>query len=381
MKAKKSIIYFMLAVFAVCSVAAQNNLETKDFVANETNVKTLGRTYFADDVLWMGFSSSGVEFEINAKKLDITFSGDSGAVMRRDNGSAARVVVFVNGERKLDEMLLSRSKTFKVFEESEPVKGLVQIIKVSESANSLAGIKKITVDPEGTVTPAAKRDLKIEFVGDSITCGYGVDDLNRNNHFKTSTEDNTKTYAYKTAQNLNADYSMVSVSGWGIASGYSSDGKKNTGCLIPSIYEKTGFSWNNINGKAIQNFDWDFSKFVPDFVVVNLGTNDSSYTKGESKKIDEYKSEYVKFLKTIRKNNPDAKIICTLGIMGQDLCDAIEDVVKIYSQETGDTKVYSLKFDVQKESDGIAADWHPSEKTHQKTAALLTKKIQTLMGE
>lgn len=49
----------------------------------------------------------------------------------------------------------------------------------------------------------------MEFIGDSITCGYGVDDPDKEHHFKTATEDVTKAYAYKTALALNADYSMV----------------------------------------------------------------------------------------------------------------------------------------------------------------------------
>lgn len=380
MKTKK-IILFLLIGFIVSGCFAQVNTETTDYVANDTNVKFLGRTYFNKDILWMGFTDSGVEFEVNAKRLDVTFAGDSGSNIRKDNGSAARVAVFVNGERMLDEMLLGKEKTFTVFDQEEEISGLVQIIKISECANSIAGIKKITLDTDGTIVPAAERKLKIEFIGDSITCGYGVDDLNRNNHFKTSTEDGTKTYAYKTAKNLDADYSMVSMSGWGIVSGYTSDGSKQSGSLIPSIYEKTGYSWNNINGKSLQSVAWDFSRFVPDVVVINLGTNDASYTKGNQKKIDEYKTAYIKFLKTVREKNPDAKIICSLGIMGQDLYPAIEDMVKSYKAETGDSEVFALKFENQRDSDGIAADWHPSEKTHAKAAALLTKKIKELNGD
>ena len=74
---------------------------------------------------------------------------------------------------------------------------------------------------------------KIEFIGDSITAGYGVDDEVKEHGFSTATEDVTKTYAYKTAAALQADYSIVAYSGHGIISGYTGDGEKNTGLLIP----------------------------------------------------------------------------------------------------------------------------------------------------
>ena len=102
-----------------------------------------------------------------------------------------------------------------------------------------------SVNENGIVTPGKEREFKIEFVGDSITCGYGVDDPVKEHHFKTSTEDATKTYAFKTAQALNADWSFVSVSGWGIISGYTGDAKKNANSVIPRVYDKLGFSWGN----------------------------------------------------------------------------------------------------------------------------------------
>lgn len=355
------------------------NTETKTHYLTSENVKLLGRSYFISDWLWMPYSSTGVEFNVNAKRLDVTFTGDSGAKNANET-NAARVAVFVNGERKLDELIFDSEVTFTVFDEAEEISGEVQILKISEAANSTAGIACIALDKDGTFSPTTPKDLKIEFIGDSITCGYGVDDLNRNNHFKTSTEDNTKTYAYKAAKALNADYSMVSISGWGIISGYTGNDTKNAGSQLPQYYDKLGFSWgNSFMGAKPQAIKWDFSQFQPDIVVINLGTNDASYTKGKADRIDEYKAAYIEFLKTIREKNPDAHIICSLGIMGQDLCPAVESVVTEYKALTGDEKITYLKFANQNQADGIAADWHPSEKTHTKAATLLVNTINEIL--
>ena len=353
------------------------NPNTIDFIPDSAHVKHLGRSIFKNDQLVMAYSSTGVEFNVKAKRLDVTIEGDNSAT-GTDNGNAARVVAFVNGERKLDKMILSKSQSFIIFNSEEISEGEVRIIKVSEATSSIAAISKITVDEDGTISPTNPRNLKIEFIGDSITCGYGVDDLVKEHHFKTSTEDNSKTYAYKTAQNLNADYSMVCASGWGIISGYSGNGTKQEAQQLPLFYDKLAVGWSSIASVSPKNTDWDFSSFVPDFIVVNLGTNDASYTKGASKKVAEYKDAYIDFLKDIRAKNPQAYIICSLGIMGQDLYPAIETAVSEYKAATGDEKVCPLKFANQSMGDGIAADWHPSEKTHAKAAALLTAKIKEL---
>lgn len=332
------------------------------------------------DSLLLCFSGTGAAFEVNAKRLDVEFIGDSNTNGAVDLDNGARVAVFVNGERKLDKIISKSKEVVTIFNEKKPVSGEVEILKVSESTNSLAGISKIILDKEGSIKPAAKKDLKIEFIGDSITCGYGVDDPVKENHFKTSTEDNTKTYAYKTAKALGADYSMVCLSGFGILSGYTNNGRKNTNSLLPKYYEKLGFTWNTtINGINPGNKDWNFHQFVPDFIVINLGTNDNSYVKKDEEKTEEFKSAYKAFLKQIRKNNPDASIVCSLGMMGTDLCKAVEEVVEEYSAETGDNKVTSLRFSNQNMADGIAADWHPSEKTHEKAALVLTSKIKRLL--
>lgn len=117
----------------------------------------------------------------------------------------------------------------------------------------------------------------IEFVGDSITCGYGVDAKDQNENFKTLTENFSKTYAYLAAQALDADYSVVAFSGHGIISGYSGDGTKNAEGTLPKYYTKLGRN-ENYPG------DWDFENHQPDFVVINLGTNDNTYVKGDETK-------------------------------------------------------------------------------------------------
>lgn len=377
---KKNLFAFLTVSLLFLGCLYGNTTTSIDYIPDADHVKALGRALFFDDMLLMGYSCTGAEFKVKAKHLDITITGDNKANMPVDNGSAARIVVFVDGERKLDEMILSPSQTFTVFDNTQAHEALVRVIKVSEATSSLAAISKITTDKDGVIYPAEERKLKLEFIGDSITCGYGVDDLDRNHHFKTSTEDGSKTYAYKTAANLDADYSMVSISGWGIISGYSGDGKKQANSQLPRYYDRLAVSWSTIAGVDPKVVRWDFNSFVPDIVVVNLGTNDSSYTKKDHSKIAEYKDAYVEFLKDIRAKNEKAYIICSLGMMGQDLCAAVKEAVTEYSSLTGDTRICDLKFANQSFADGIAADWHPSEKTHEKAANLLTAKIKEIMA-
>lgn len=357
-------------------------LSLKSFTASSDNVKLLGRNYLGSDgTLWVVQSASGIEFSFKGTKASVTIMGDSGAGNPSNAGSEARVAVYVNGELVMDELVKEAEKTYDIFSSDSETENTVRIIKLSESANSTFGIKRIDAECTGGLTPSAEKALKIEFIGDSITCGYGVDDEVKEHHFSTATENAEKTYAFKTAEVLDADWSFVSYSGHGIISGYSDNGQKKSDQTVPQYYSKLGRSYGSKCGDfLVQDKEWDFGSFVPDVIVINLGTNDDSYCKGDEEKALEYAEAYAAFLEEIRSHNSDAQIICTLGIMGDRLYPAVEAAVSEYTEKTGDTKVCAMKFDVQAPSDGYAADWHPTEATHEKAAQKLTEYIKVLLN-
>lgn len=347
----------------------------RTYEAEEQYVKMLGRTHNENGILWLAHSASGVEFTVKGTQCSVKIVGDS-MISAEDN--QARFAAYVDGERVVDEMITQSEVTYDVFTYDEEKEVTVRLMKISEAANSILGIDEITVTSEEDIAPTEEKELKIEFIGDSITCGYGVDDEDRNHHFSTKTEDATKAYAYKTAELLDADYSLVSYSGHGIVSGYTTQGKKVAAQQLPNKYEclaiSSGTGYNGFNAAGV---DWDFSRFVPDIIVINLGTNDNSYTGKDEELIKEYSDGYVKFLEKVRKNNADAHIICAFGVMGADLYDAICTAAENYTAETGDTNISTLRLSTQDGSTGYAADWHPTAATHDIAASELADYIST----
>ncbi|HHU70725.1 MAG TPA: SGNH/GDSL hydrolase family protein [Clostridiales bacterium] len=346
----------------------------KRFRANANAVKQLGRTYYSEeDILWCALSGSGIEYKFSGNKCTINIVGDSVST-REDVDNHARIGIYVNNQRVVDDMISKKDKEYVVIDEGEVIEATIKILKLSETAMSTFGIASIDVEG-GTIEPTEKKNLLIEFVGDSITCGYGVDDEDPEHNFSTKTEDVTRAYAYKTAEALDADYSMVSISGYGIISGYTTGEEPITNQLIPQYYEKLGFSYGDFGAEKPQDIPWDFSLRQPDIVVINLGTNDSSYTKDHEDRIASFSQEYGVFIKRIRELNPEAAIICSLGIMGTQLYPSIELAVNTYMVETADVNIHLLRFDEQRHEDGFVADWHPTEITHIKAAKKLVDKI------
>lgn len=372
----------LLLALPASAESAANEEETIMYTVtpNWENVKPLGRTHQLEDSLWLCFSGSGAEFAFHGSRCEVTIAGDINAYpSKRDE--LVRIAIYVDGVRVVDDMIDAKEKTYTVMDEETVRDAVVRIVKLSETAMSTCGVKAISVDDPAGIRPTAAKARKIEFIGDSITCGYGVDDEVAEHHFSTTTEDVTRAYAYRTAEMLDADYSMVSISGYGIISGYTATGEeKVTAQQLPKFYEKLGFSYGTYQKKIAATIKWDFDAFVPDVIVINLGTNDDSYTLTYADRKEEYRAAYVEFLKVVRKNNPNARILCTLGVMGDRLYPTVSKAVADYTAETGDTNISCMKFSVQNPADGYAADWHPTAATHGKAAEKLVKELQRLMG-
>ena len=184
-----------------------------------------------------------------------------------------------------------------------------------------------------------------------------------------------KSYAYIAADLLGADYSLFSYSGYGIISGYSGNGVRNTRELLPPYYESCGFSYSSVNGTKLQDIPWDFSAFVPDIIVLNLGTNDNSFCAFHNESYREFEDSYLAFLKVVRRCNPNAHIICSLGIMLTEPLPYIENAVK----RLGDSNVSVFRYTMQNGLLGFGSNWHPSEDTQRRAGEELAEYIKSIL--
>jgi lysophospholipase L1-like esterase len=211
----------------------------------------------------------------------------------------------------------------------------------------------------------AKRNL--EFIGDSITCGYGDEAAGVDVPVSPDNSDHFMAYAAVATRMLGAEHVSVSVSGIRLTE---SPGRDS----MPTVYRRTD--------PNSQESQWDFSKGpMPDAVVINLGTNDF---RGDEVTEAEWKKSYAEFLDFVRAKRPQAHIFLTDGPMMdgpklENLRRWNRDIAEL-RHAAGDMKVHVLDFDVQKATDGYGSDWHPSVKTHEIMAEKLVAAIRTLVG-
>jgi len=153
---------------------------------------------------------------------------------------------------------------------------------------------------------------KMEFYGNSITEGASVHDYSGNDRWDSTFTDNYVAYGAVTARHYHASYTCIARGGIGLLVSW-----------YPLIMPEM---WDRLNPDDPES-KWDFSKYTPDIVVVNLFQNDAPLFQhpehpqivarfhGKIPGEKEIVAAYQDFIKKIREVYPRARIICTLGSM------------------------------------------------------------------
>ncbi len=226
-------------------------------------------------------------------------------------------------------------------------KHTIEVYRQNEASICAILLKSITMKGVPCERPK-DRDLLIEFIGDSITVGFGnlVSNSEENPGFSKNS-DATSTYAFLTAKNLNADIAATCRSGHMFS---------GTNPLFSDFYNQINWIRDNTKYTPTRH---------PDIIVINLGTNDGNH--GDMTTLTEYT---VTALETIRAVHPDAKIVWAYGMGGTSVQSRITKGIEEFGGEAKGVYYCALPTDY---SGGKS---HPSLAGHKNAADILTKFIK-----
>ncbi len=248
--------------------------------------------------------------------------------------------VLIDGKYSDKIKVLKGKNTYTVATNLDNNAHVIQIFKATNTDERVTDFYGFLVEENAKILKQKhKKQLKMEFFGDSITAGHGVEvkDGDPDTYF-AEFFNNYFTYAAVTARHFNAQYYNTSKSGIGITVSWDK-------AIMPEIYHRL-----NPNDSTSQ---WDFSKYQPDIVVVNLFQNDNSLVLkpeheqfkkrfGNTKPSEDFIiNAYADFIQSLRKVYPNANIICTLGNM-----DVVNEgskwpsYIKAAAKGLNDNKVY-----------------------------------------
>jgi lysophospholipase L1-like esterase len=202
---------------------------------------------------------------------------------------------------------------------------------------------------------------KIEFIGNSITCGAGSDEsvVPCNSGQWYDQHNAYMSYGPVTARSLNAEWMLTAVSGIGLTR--SCCGMTLT---MPDVFDKVSLSENKLL--------WDFT-YQPDVVTVCLGQNDGIQDSTV------FCSTYVGFIQQLRSRYPETSIVCLTSPMADEqLTFAMKKYIHAVVEachERNDLNVYEYFF-AKRYFNGCGT--HPDLKEHQLIAGELSTFIRKL---
>ncbi|WP_291860110.1 SGNH/GDSL hydrolase family protein [Marinilabilia sp.] len=310
------------------------------------------------------------QFSYSGVSIRACFEGSGISAVLEDEKGENRYNIILDGVVVNQVSTKQGKHTYLLAEGLEDTGHEIEIFKRTELIFGKTSFHGFELARDASLQPITnERPLFIEYIGNSITCGYGNEGVNGET-FGPETENHYMTYAAITSRNFNARHMAVSKSGIGIYRNYDGPAEGNEDCM-PNFYDRI-FLYD-------ETPKYDFA-VQPDVVCINLGTNDFSTVGGDSAL---YVSNYLRLIETIQAKYNHPRIVCLLGsMMSGKVLDEVRGYVQFIARTAnrkGMGPVTFFEMSAQTGDLGIGVDTHPTVAQHQKNAAELTAYLAELM--
>lgn len=352
------ILRMALVSFCLLQGKAEAQISSKRYYKGDNGeVSYVGRTEIQDDGS-VSFDWTGTYFrtQLSGGKLSIRISDTGVNYYNVFVDSLLHKVVKVSGKDTLINFISGIDKGFHQ----------VLIQKRTEGEWGKTTIHQFVLSDEGQLKREQLLPSRhIEFIGNSLTCGYGVEGKSPNESYKVETENCNLSFASIIARYFNADYTMIAHSGRGVVRNYG---------------DSVRVSAVTMKDRMLNTFDvdldkkWAFKAYTPDLVIINLGTND--FSTGIYPLEKEFIHAYKLLISRLRVNYGNVPILCiSPSIKQRQITQYMEHMCK----ELNDKLVYLfiLPEGLCSTTD-LGAAWHPNYRGQTKMAMSLIPYISTI---
>ncbi|MBO0322213.1 GDSL family lipase [Muricauda sp. CAU 1633] len=227
---------------------------------------------------------------------------------------------------------------------------------------------------EKITSAKVKRKTKIEFIGDSITCGMGAD-LTTVPCGKGEWFDQHNAYfafGPRVARALNADYLLSSVSGIGMYRNWNDENLEEP--IMPEVYDNLF-----LNSDSAYQYTFDH---VPDIICICLGTNDMSEGDGSKPRLPFSRKMFVTsciaFTEHLFGIHPNTQLVLlnspmVSGDKGNVLLESLQEI-KDHYQDTRKVSIFQFG---EMSPNGCTS--HPSVEVHKVMAYQLRPFLKQIL--
>lgn len=345
---KSTILLFLLLLTMMCKAK-----KPEFYPANDRNINYLGRVDFSPSkYVKYDWPAVQVRFRFCGCKFGIKFKG----------GERNYFNLFVDGELK--KIVHSPNDTTIIIDNLSPnTTHEVVFFKRTEGRMGEANFYGIDLFENGRLLPwPDHKRRKIAFIGNSITCGYGVESANKTDAFLPETENAYKSYAGILSRIFDADYQITAHSGLGVIRNYGDTAKISQHMQpMPQRFNRTMDMQDSLL--------WDFSKWQADAAIVNLGTNDYSTTPHPDAAV--FQNGYRNLITDVRSKYGAIPIFCIAGPLIDEPCySLVKGVVEGFKTRQNDDNIFFIGIPKKllNNHNDLGADSHPSYKGQKKIA-------------
>lgn len=351
-----------LAAAALLALTAGCSGRSAEYRADAPQIEYVGRTHAPGD--------GSVSFDWSGTYLSCRFTGGYLA-MRVTDTKRNYYNLFIDGELQPRPIVTEGTDSLIVLARDLSFgEHLVRLQKRTEGEQGRTTIHAFLLSSHGELLPAAaRRERLIEFIGDSLTCGFGTEGTGKDDPFLPETEDCNDSYACMLARLFDADYVLIAHSGRGLVRNYGDPEPVSAG---GTLNHRAGNLFDECDTLA-----WDFAAARrPDAVVVNLGSNDFSTRPHPS--AEKFKAGYARLVGHLRRVYGAVPVVCVAPRVEAEVLDHIRAFVR----ESGDDRLYVAAF-MQNYCNGdsdLGSCGHPNRAGQRKMAMLIAPYLSTATG-
>lgn len=363
----------IIALVLLMSACAPKITETP---GGDPNITFIGRTDFSDPAApkqwaaggYFTFGFEGGACVINISDENVNFRRANILEIAVDDWPSIPVITkdtatcIVIGEPNAELSKRIGGNAVKCLQILTPGIHHVTVCRNTETAMGYTQVNSIQAQKVFKWTPGTK--LKIEFIGNSITCGAEADTmLMPSKQYQWGDWHRAYLgYGPRTARKLGAQWSLVSVSGIGLI--HSCCEMEET---MPLSYDKFVLRYNQK--------PYDFSTFKPDLICICLGQNDGIQDSTA------FCTAYVDFVKKVKSLNPNAKkvVLLTSPMDNGELTVWLKKMLDSVSKQLkndGISDVYTFHFSRAWNSGGAT---HPDIEEHEQIANELSNYLYSIL--
>lgn len=340
-------------------------------------VATVGR--------WDTRDAAGPRAAWPGSKVRLRFRGGEVGVTLDDSagsGGPSEWDVAIDGVWRSAPLVLTAGRVTYPLAEGLPItEHSVELYRRTEAVGGRTQLIGVRLGSGVLLPPPPARRRVFEFLGDSLTNGYGIEGAGPQCVYSAATQNFHTTFAAQLASALDADEVGVAYQGKGLTKNY----ERANPVLFPELY-----------GRALPDDPlsvWAPARLVPDAIFIMVGANDFLQERKavfDPPNLATFEAAYEALLSRARANAPAAHLFALVGPTQSDTTPArygarTDQTTAVTTavqarQLAGDAKLHYIALAPEPATELGGCDYHPSQAVHDRAAAELIPAVRALTG-